>query len=493
MIVRAGALVAALALGTGAASAQPAEVPLPSPVPVPPRGAGDAPATAVAEAATSDQTAANVNGSIASSLGAYGDPFGVRGALRRAGIDYSLTYIGEVLGNPVGGARQGAIYDGRLDVQLDVDLGKLAGWSGAAFHANAYQIHGTGLSRYYVNNLDVVSGIEALPSTRLYEAWVEQTFLGGKLALRAGQLGADTEFFVSQTATVFLNSTFGWPDFTAVNLPSGGSSYPLATPAVRVKLAPTDRLSVLVGLFDGDPAAPTSLADAAVDPQRRNRTGTSFRTDDPPVLMVEGAYAYNITPDAIAEPGTVKLGYFHHFGRFADLRADATGRSLADPSSTGIARRFRGDDGVYGILDQTIYREAADRMQGASVFLRLAGAPADRNLVDLYADAGIAYQGLFAGRPDDTIGLSLAHSRISQRAIDLDRDTIALTGIARPKRSGETTWEATYQAVVVPGFTVQPDVQYIVHPGGGIANPRDPNGARIRNAAVLGARATIRY
>ena len=211
-----------VSLWMGAASAQPAP---------PPLGAGDAPATAVAEAATSDQTAANVQGSIESSLGPYGDPFGLRAYLRTRGIEYSLTYIGETLGNPNGGARRGAIYEGRLDLQIDADLDKLAGWQGAAFHTNFYQIHGTGLSRYYINNLDVVSGIEALPSTRLYELWVEQKLLDGKAALRAGQLAADTEFFVSQTASVFVNSTFGWPDFTAANLPSGGPPIPWRRPA----------------------------------------------------------------------------------------------------------------------------------------------------------------------------------------------------------------------------------------------------------------------
>ena len=53
--------------------------------------------------------------------------------------------------------------------------------------------------------------------------------------------------------------------------------------------------------------------------------------------------------------------------------------------------------------------------------------------------------------------------------------------------------EATYQAVLGPGVTVQPDVQYVFRPGGGVPNPRDPNGARIKNAAVFGVRATVRY
>ena len=63
-----------------------------------------------------------------------------------------------------------------------IDLEKLAGWSGAKFHANIFQIHGNGLSRDYIGNLMLVSGVEALPSTRLYEMWIEQSLLGGRLA-----------------------------------------------------------------------------------------------------------------------------------------------------------------------------------------------------------------------------------------------------------------------------------------------------------------------
>src|SRR3954463_12484695 len=178
--------------------------------------------------------------SIASSLGPLGDLWGTRTALEKAGITFSLTYIGETLGNSTGGLRRGTIYEGRLDAQFDADLEKLVGWSGATFHTNSYQIHGHGLTKFYLDNLMTASGIEALPSTRLYELWLEQKVLNDKVALRVGQLAADTEFLVSQYATLFVNATFGWPAIPGVNLPSGGPAYPLATPAVRLKIAPTD-------------------------------------------------------------------------------------------------------------------------------------------------------------------------------------------------------------------------------------------------------------
>jgi hypothetical protein len=113
--------------------------------------------------------------------------------LQKYGVKFAATYIGETLGNVPGGSKQGAVYEGRLNLAVDVDLQKLVGLRELTFHANMFQIHGDGLSRSNLQNFLVASGIEALPSTRLYEIWFEQKW-GDQLSLRAGQLAADTEF-----------------------------------------------------------------------------------------------------------------------------------------------------------------------------------------------------------------------------------------------------------------------------------------------------------
>jgi len=48
--------------------------------------------------------------------------------------------------------------------------------------------------------------------------------------------------------------------------------------------------------------------------------------------------------------------------------------------------------------------------------------------------------------------------------------------------AGETTLELTYQAQLGSWLTVQPDVQYVIHPGGTGAS---------RNAVVLGLRIAL--
>ena len=85
--------------------------------------------------------------------------------LQKYGIKFAATYIGETLGNVSGGIKRGAVYEGRLNLAVDVDLQKLVGAEQLTFHANMFQIHGGGLSRGALQNLFVVSGIEALPTT----------------------------------------------------------------------------------------------------------------------------------------------------------------------------------------------------------------------------------------------------------------------------------------------------------------------------------------
>ena len=102
-------------------------------------------------------------------------------------------------------------------------------------------------------------------------------------------------------------------------------------------------------------------------------------------------------------------------------------------------------------------------------------------------------KGLVPGRGDDTAGLSFAFTQISPAAQRTDRERRAALGVPYPIRSNELVAEATYQAQVVPGFTLQPDLQYVVRPGGGIPDPLRAGYRPIADAAVLGIRATIVY
>src|ERR1700730_4990268 len=215
------------------------------------------------------------------------DPGGLRSRLEQAGLQFTFTYYGDAFGNPSGGATQDLGYDGRFGTIIDADLEKLVGWSGASFHASIHQIHGTQFSTVNLQNLALVSGVEAPPSTRLFNLWIEQK-LGRETNLRLGQFSAAQEFLVSQNAALFVNSTFGWPLLPAQDLPSGGPAYPPATPGARLAWTPSSQLTLRAAIFNGDPAGP-----GAGNPVLRDPHGLAFRVNDPPLLIAELDYAYN--------------------------------------------------------------------------------------------------------------------------------------------------------------------------------------------------------
>jgi porin len=366
------------------------------------------------------------------------------------GIKFSLSYVADGLANVSGGLRRGGVYEGRLNAAVDLDLNKLAGLSGLTFHANVFQMHGRGLSREYIGNLIVVSSIEALATTRIYEAWFEQKFAGDKVSVRAGQLAADTEFLVSRYTDVFINATYGWPTINAIDLPSGGPSPPLAAVGARLKVEFNPSLTWLSAVFNGDPAGPGND-----DPQSRNRYGLNFRVTDPPLFINELQYAYNQGPNASGLPGTLKLGAWFHTGRFDDQRYAANALSQADPAASPNPARLSTNFALYGVWEQQLLSfPGGDGTRGLGAFVRAAAAPPDRNLIDVYVDGGLNLAGALPSRPNDKIAVGFAYARISDRARGLDLDYALLAHDPRPVREAEAVFTLGYLAEIRTGWNV---------------------------------------
>jgi porin len=415
-----------------------------------------------------------------------GDWDGLRTRLTNSGVGLGATEVSEFLGTASGGAPAGAIYEGRLELDLDLDLEKLLGLGNTVVHANAYQIHGRGLSgNYLAGNLLTVSNIEATRAFRLFDLWTQAGFFDNAFSVRLGQITADDEFITSQYAAGLVNSTFGWPDIAAQALPSGGPVYPLATPGIRLKGALSNSFSVQFAIFNGDPAGDPS----SIDPQVRNGSGTLFSIDQSPLLILEASYSP--TPDASAT--TYKIGAWRHTGRFDDLAVDSHGIPLLSPRSSGIPRRHDGNFSAYAVADYQLYR-SDDGNRGAGAFVRVGGVPDDRNFVSFYVDGGIAYKGPFAGRENDLASIGIAYAQVSDQARSFDAalQQIAPGQFRRPDY--EAVLEATYEITLAPWWSVQPDLQYIFHPTEPLIRPAAATGfVRSGNAAIMGLRTSVKF
>ncbi len=404
------------------------------------------------------------------------DVAGMRKALAESGIGIGGFYAAETFGNPSGGFKQGATYDGVLELHLDADLKKM--WKGLCFHVNGFQIHGQSIAADYVGSLATISNLEATPATRLYELWLEQSMFNGNVRVKFGQLVADGDFFVIQGGDYVLNG-WGWPSITSLDLPSGGPGYPLATPGVRVVLNPNDKFGFKVGLYNGDPAGPNCKG----DPQVCDNNGLEFRISDPPLLMAEGSYKYNQGTGQL--PGGIKVGGWNHFGKFADQRFDAGGLPIA---VTGLPGRvIHNNFGLYVDIDQMIWRvPGSENPKGIGLVGRIFGAPSDRNLVDFYADGGVIFTGMIPNRPDDALGIAVVYTGISDQVHGFDVDS----GLP-VARNYEALFEICYTAQISTGWSLQPDFQYIVQPGGNVPNASG-TGA-VGNASVFGVRTVLSF
>lgn len=393
------------------------------------------------------------------------------------GITLCLQEQSEVFGNLSGGLRRGAVYDGLTTASLKVD--NIAGLDGLAFYVSMLQIHGRSPTANLTGNLQTVTNTEATRATKLYGLWIEQSLLGGDLTIRIGQEGANDELMLARSAATFINSSFGFPPLMALSLPSGGPNYPLAAPMARVQYKLNERFTVLGAVFDGDPAGP-----GAGDPQLRDRTGTTFRVRDGVLGFMELWYSAGSDGDD-GLPGVYKLGAWYHSGRFNDPARDTAGLPLASPASNGIARQFRGNQAIYGVMDQTVWHR---KDSAINVFALAMAAPDDRNFTSFLLEGGLAWTAPFEGREKDLAGLAFAYINLGNAQRAFGADLVRFGAAASPFRGHEAVVELTYQYWVMPGLTLQPDLQYIVNPEAGLPNA---TGLPLKNAVVAGMRATL--
>ena len=426
-----------------------------------------------------------------------GDMYSIRPNLGRYGVSLGITDTEEVLGNTSGGLRQGAIYEGLTQLGLGVDTGKAFGWQGGTFNVSALQIHGRGLTLNNIDALKTVSNIEAQRATRLWELWYQQVLFGGRADVKIGQQSLDQEFITSVYGGLFVNSAFAWPVLTVADLYAGGPAFPLSSLGVRGRVQVSDNVTVLGGVFDDNPPGGSFYDNLQV--RGAAQSGTSFNLNTGALFIAEVQYATNPVragnAPATAQaglPGVYKLGGWFDSGQFAvqsQNRVQGLARSGAPMRPTDLLRH---NWSIYATADQAIWAPVPGGPQTVAVFGRAMGAPGDRNLVSVSVNGGVVLKAPFSSRPQDSVGIGAGYNRISDRARLLDVQQQAGGYFGNSIRSSEAFIEATYQARLTPWATAQPDLQYVINPGGNLNKP-DGSGQRVKNAFILGLRTTITF
>jgi porin len=361
-------------------------------------------------------------------------------------VSLSLVYTADVRANVDGGIRRGSRDLDNLDVQIALDGEKLIGWHGARAFAYALYNNGTRFSPNLVGDVQSISNVETdVRAARLFEAWIEQD-VGKVGSVKAGLYNLNSEFDTTQSGGLFLTSSHGiGPDFSQSGL-NGPSIFPVTSLAVRAeaKLARTwlARVAVLDGV-PGDPAHPAA-------------TAIKLSARDGALVVGELNYLDGGTKAAI--------GVWGYTARFDTV-----------PLGTGPASG-QGNTGAYAFVEHRFRGTRKDGPDGLAAWLRVGVADTRYNAIGSYLGGGVVYSGLSAHRKDDQIGISVASANFSDRY----RRSQALAGV--PEGPREVVVEAAYRASLAPWLSLQPDVQYVICPGGD---------RRIPNATVLGLRVKI--
>lgn len=408
--------------------------------------------------------------------GITGDWLGIRSTLEADhGVEVFGGYATEVWGNTVGGLKQGAVYTGVLNFGADIDLEKLIGWKGASIHNNWFWLSGRDASEDLVGNFLTISNIAGFNTLRMDELWFQQNLLDDRISIRLGQIRADTEFVISETSALFLNATLGFPAFMYMNLPDGGPVYPMGTPGIRLALTPVPSFTFRTAVFAGNKFQ-----------QNVNRYGFRYSLDQEYgyFWINEAQLRWFRDEDSLGLPGSFKVGAWFHTAKFAN------------PSDGAL---LNGNYGFYFIVDQMLYRQpgkivaasenddktvSGDKAAptksnlGLNWFGRLGFEPQAQNFVGFYFDTGFTYKGLIPSRSDDTIGIAFDYAQLTPAAQQ------SLAGADSSPAGSEMALEVTYQAQVTKWLTVQPDIQFIISPGG----TQD-----LHNALVIGARVTVAF
>jgi porin len=193
-------------------------------------------------------------------------------------------------------------------------------------------------------------------------------------------------------------------------------------------------------------------------------------------------------------PGVYKIGAWYNSYKFDDQQYDTIGLPLTSPLINGAPATHHGNFSLYGVMDQMIWRSKDDTNRSLNVFLRPMFTPYQhRNLVSASISAGFALKAPLPTRDNDIFGVEWGPcGPATARPTSTDIMQFFQPSVYTPIRSSETFVEASYQFQVLPSWVIQPDVQYFINPGLGIANPRDP-AQRIKNEIVVGLRTNITF
>ncbi|MGH9476429.1 MAG: carbohydrate porin [Terriglobales bacterium] len=332
--------------------------------------------------------------------------------LARRGLTFSgwLQLDGSAVAS--GGQPQASSFDGQylLDVAFNIDTAKLAGLPGGTLLIDVQSHSGPSILTHQMPALQDPDNMDAYSETSVDRAWFQQDWFGHKVQTQIGLMYVDDQFF-----TVPFGQNFVSLDFSS-------------DASISTFVLPT----FPKGSFGGD---------VFVYPGR----GLYFSA---------GMYNDHSTELPYDPGGDLYLSEEGWQGKWRNLPLKLQVGAWTD---TGRLRRFSGGitrqgSGVYLVASRKLWQPREHPDRGLGTFVQFGTGPPSVAAVRQHYGAGMVWTGPWAARAKDEIGFAFSDSLLTPQA-----------GFAR---GFENEFETYYQIAAWKGLTIQPDIEYWLHPGG---------------------------
>jgi porin len=398
-----------------------------------------------------------------------GDWGGYRDRLFTSGVEMFGFYNSIYNGNVSGGIHPGhATYVDDIFVGFKFDLEKLVGWRGGLFVVSGINRNGDDLTTRYVGSIFSVQQCVGGQRPFLYQVYLQQKFADNQFTAKVGRFSASDDFNASPLYGYSVNNGIDG-DIRNVLFDTRFSAYPFPVWAAALLYDPTPEFNVKLGVFQTS-SRMFENDDNGLNWGIEGEDGYTaiFQFGWAPQFFkrsVHSTAAYdkgdNKTTDAV-----VTKGYPGHY---------SIGFTYSD---WDFYPRFAGgfENHSYGFYvhgDQMVYQETPGSDQGLTVFVASGYYPqTEISIVPFQVNVGLNYKGLFPGRDSDHTMLHFIYGDLSR---DYARVKLKPGGHLA---DSEKVIEVAHRFQLTPWSYFQPDLQYVIDPGGT---------GDIPNALVIGA------
>jgi len=362
----------------------------------------------------------------------FGDWKGSRSEMLAKGYNLQVVYKLDLLNYT--SKESGRIYGlDNLDIKLNADFEKITGNKGTTAFLHIISNRG---DKPGVESNRLPHGVDSIETpvngntTKIFQAWVQQSFIDEKISLLVGLYDLNSEFYATESSSMFIHPTFGMSAELAGTGKNGPSVFPTSSFGIRLKIQPAPGHYLQAITLDG----------VSGDPNNPQGTQVQFNEGDGALNVIE--YGLPLGSAKNAHNNKLAFGVWQYTTRFDDLLdVDANGNPVQ-----------RISHGAYAIIEKVLLYKSDSDDEQVKGFVRIGQTEGDTSQFDQALGTGLVFTGLISGREKDELGIAYAQERNGEKYRASSGNTVHY----------EKSFELGYRYYAMPGFVVQPVIQYLL-------------------------------